>query len=51
MPGTALRSLDMQTLHASPLPNARRRVWAVTKLSAGSSITHEFIEAIRATRS
>lgn len=45
MPGTALRSLDMQTLSASPLPGARRRVWAVTRSTTGS-VTHDFIEAI-----
>lgn len=45
MPGTALRSLDMETLRASPLPGARRRVWAVTRPASGS-VTHDFIEAI-----
>jgi DNA-binding transcriptional LysR family regulator len=46
MPGTALRSLDMQTLSASPLPNERRRVWAVTRSPAGSGIAHDFIQAM-----
>lgn len=46
MPGTALRSLDMQKLSASPLPNQRRRVWAVTRRSTGSGIAHDFIRAV-----
>lgn len=46
MPGTALRSLDMRKLAASPLPNARRRVWAVTRRSAGPGIAHDFIQAV-----
>jgi DNA-binding transcriptional LysR family regulator len=47
LPGTALRSLDMDELHASPLPDARRRVWAVTTYTSSSDIVHEFIENIR----
>jgi DNA-binding transcriptional LysR family regulator len=46
MPGTALRSLDMRKLSASPLPNARRRVWAVARRSAGPGIAHDFIQAV-----
>jgi DNA-binding transcriptional LysR family regulator len=46
MPGTALRSLDMRKLSATPLPHARRRVWAVTKSPARSGITHDFIQAV-----
>ncbi|MFF1572299.1 LysR family transcriptional regulator [Leifsonia sp. NPDC058292] len=46
MPGTALRSLDMRRLSASPLPNARRRVWAVTRRSAGAGIARDFIDAV-----
>ena len=47
MPGTALRSLDMGTLHASALPDARRRVWAVASHASSSDVVHEFIEALR----
>jgi DNA-binding transcriptional LysR family regulator len=47
MPGTALRSLDMATLHASPLPNVVRRVWAVTA-EPGSAVVTDFVESIRA---
>lgn len=47
MPGTALRSLEMDTLHASLLPDPRRRVWAVTTKTSGSDIVHEFIEGLR----
>jgi DNA-binding transcriptional LysR family regulator len=46
MPGTALRSLDMQKLSASRLPNEKRRVWAVTRNSAGPGIAHDFIRAV-----
>jgi DNA-binding transcriptional LysR family regulator len=46
MPGTALRSLDLQTLAASALPNQYRRVWAVTRGPVGSTITHDFIQAV-----
>jgi DNA-binding transcriptional LysR family regulator len=46
MPGTALRSLDMQKLSASPLPDEKRRVWAVTRTSAGPGITRDFIQAV-----
>jgi DNA-binding transcriptional LysR family regulator len=47
MPGTALRSLDMDTLHASALPAAKRRVWAVASHASSSDVVHEFIEALR----
>lgn len=47
MPGTALRSLDMATISASRLPNARRRVWAATTRSSGSSIAHDFIDTLK----
>jgi hypothetical protein len=46
MPGTALRSLDMRKLSASLLPNERRRVWAVTRNSAGPGIARDFIQAV-----
>jgi len=47
MPGTALRSLPMQSLHASPLPNVRRRVWAVTT-APGTDLVVDFVDSIRA---
>jgi hypothetical protein len=47
MPGTALRSLDMDTLHASALPAAKRRVWAVASHASSSDVVQEFIEALR----
>jgi DNA-binding transcriptional LysR family regulator len=46
MPGTALRTLDMRKLSATPLPNARRRVWGVTRRSAGPGIACDFIRAV-----
>jgi len=46
MPGTALRSIDMTHLSASVLPTQRRRVWAVTRRSAGPGIAHDFIQAV-----
>jgi DNA-binding transcriptional LysR family regulator len=46
MPGTALRALDMRKLSASPLPNARRRVWGATRRSAGPGIAYDFIRAV-----
>lgn len=46
MPGTALRSLDMRTLSASPVVNSRRRVWAVTRSPSGTGIAQEFIQAL-----
>jgi DNA-binding transcriptional LysR family regulator len=45
MPGTALRSLDMRALSASPLPHARRRVWAVSRSAAGTGIARDFLRA------
>ena len=47
MPGTALRSLAMHALHASPLPDVRRRVWAVTT-APGKDIVTDFVDSIRA---
>ncbi len=47
MPGTALGSLDLRRLHASPLPELRRRVWAVTTAST-TDIVHDFIDRLRA---
>jgi DNA-binding transcriptional LysR family regulator len=46
MPGTALASLDLRRLRASPLPDRRRQVWAVTAAST-SDLVHEFIDKIR----
>jgi DNA-binding transcriptional LysR family regulator len=45
MPGTALRSLDMTRLAATPLPGMSRRVWAVARTSDGAGIAHAFIKA------
>ena len=47
MPGTALDSLDLRRLHASPVPELRRRVWAVTTAST-TDIVHDFIDRLRA---
>jgi DNA-binding transcriptional LysR family regulator len=46
MPGTALNSLDMDALHASPIPGSRRRVWAVTTHTSSSDIVRDFIGAL-----
>lgn len=48
MPGTALRSLDMTRLAATPLPGMRRRVWAVARASDGAGIAYDFIQATAA---
>jgi DNA-binding transcriptional LysR family regulator len=45
MPGTALRSLNMSTLRATPLPGLIRRVWVATSPSS-PAITREFVESI-----
>jgi len=45
MPGTALRSLDMNTLHASPIPHVSRRVWVATTASS-SAVVQEFVDSI-----
>lgn len=44
-PGTALRSLDMNTLRATPLPGLSRRVWVVMSPSS-PAIIQEFVESI-----
>lgn len=48
MPGTALRSLDMRRLSATPLPGMMRRVWAVAKASGSAGIADDFITATAA---
>lgn len=47
MPGTALRSLDMSVLRATPLPGMTRRVWAATSPSS-SAVVLEFVDSITA---
>jgi hypothetical protein len=47
MPGTVRRWLDMHTLHASPLPYVRRRVWAVST-EPTAAIVSDFVDSTRA---